>query len=53
MAESKSKAPFTLYTAPTPNGRKVTVFLEELKQVYGSKVDYECVPLHFKTASDR
>lgn len=36
--------PFLLYTAGTPNGRKVSVFLEELKTIYGSKVDYECAP---------
>jgi glutathione S-transferase len=37
---SKPK-PFVLYTAGTPNGRKVSVFLEELRAVYGDKVDYE------------
>lgn len=37
---SKPK-PFVLYTAGTPNGRKVSVFLEELRAVYGEKVDYE------------
>jgi glutathione S-transferase len=37
--------PLLLYTAGTPNGRKVSVFLEELKAIYGSKVDYECVAL--------
>ncbi|KIJ64470.1 hypothetical protein HYDPIDRAFT_175448 [Hydnomerulius pinastri MD-312] len=33
--------PFLLYTYGTPNGRKVSVFLEELKAIYGSKVDYD------------
>ncbi|KAG1872314.1 glutathione S-transferase [Suillus subalutaceus] len=33
--------PFVLYTAGTPNGRKVSVFLEELRAVYGEKVDYD------------
>ncbi|OAX44279.1 glutathione S-transferase [Rhizopogon vinicolor AM-OR11-026] len=33
--------PFLLYTAGTPNGRKVSVFLEELKAIYGTKVDYD------------
>lgn len=28
-------APIKLYTAPTPNGHKVSVFLEELKAAYG------------------
>lgn len=37
---SKPK-PFVLYTAGTPNGRKVSVFLEELRAVYGEKVDYD------------
>jgi glutathione S-transferase len=37
--------PFLLYTANTPNGLKVSAFLEELKLVYGSEVDYECVSL--------
>lgn len=37
---SKSK-PFVLYTAGTPNGHKVSVFLEELRAVYGDKVDYD------------
>ncbi len=32
--------PFMLYTAGTPNGHKVTVFLEELKALYPS-LDYE------------
>ncbi len=31
-----------LYTTATPNGHKVTVFLEELKAAYG--VEYEYVP---------
>lgn len=29
-----------LYTGPTPNGHKVSVFLEELKAAYGGP-DYE------------
>jgi len=36
-----SSKTFTFYTSPTPNGKKVSVYLEELKAVYGSKVDYE------------
>lgn len=35
------EAPILLYTAPTPNGHKVSVFLEELKLAYG--IQYECV----------
>jgi hypothetical protein len=41
--------PLLLYTAGTPNGRKVSVFLEELKAIYGSKVDYECVAPSYHT----
>lgn len=33
-----------LYTGPTPNGHKVSIFLEELKAAYG--VEYEYVPAH-------
>jgi len=36
-----STKPFLLYTAPTPNGLKVSVLLEELRAVYGSAVDYD------------
>ena len=36
-----SEAPFVLYTERTPNGRKVSVHLEELKGIYGDKVAYE------------
>lgn len=43
MSEETKQPPFLLYTAPTPNGRKVTVFLEELKAVYGDTVAYEYV----------
>ena len=28
------------YTAPTPNGHKVSVFLEELKAAYGLQYEY-------------
>ena len=35
------EARILLYTAPTPNGHKVSVFLEELKLAYG--IQYECV----------
>jgi glutathione S-transferase len=37
---STSIKPFLLYTAPTPNGQKVSVFLEELKAIYPS-IEYE------------
>ncbi|KAF8208842.1 glutathione S-transferase [Mycena galopus ATCC 62051] len=38
MASSK---PIMLYTAGTPNGRKVSVFLEELKAAYGLEYEYK------------
>ena len=38
-----AKAPFIFYTEGTPNGRKVSVYLEELKGIYGDKVAYEWV----------
>lgn len=34
--------PFVLYTAVTPNGQQVSVFLEELKSAYPqANIDYE------------
>lgn len=37
-----AQKPILLYTAKTPNGRKVSLFLEELKAAYGTDViDYE------------
>ena len=35
------EAPILLYTGPTPNGHKVSIYLEELKLAYG--LQYECV----------
>lgn len=34
-----AKQPLLLYTASTPNGHKASIFLEELKAIYG--LDYE------------
>ncbi|KZP00440.1 thioredoxin-like protein [Calocera viscosa TUFC12733] len=46
-AASMSK-PFTLWTAATPNGYKVSVYLEELKAAYGAdKIDYDVKSLAF------
>ena len=37
-----AQKPILLYSYGTPNGHKVTVFLEELKAAYGADViDYE------------
>ncbi|KAJ6584834.1 glutathione S-transferase [Mycena capillaripes] len=38
MASSK---PIMLYTVGTPNGRKVSVFLEELKAAYGTEYEFK------------
>lgn len=38
-ATAQTSKPLLLYTAGTPNGRKVSILLEELKVVYG--IDYE------------
>ena len=38
-----TKAPLILYTEATPNGRKVSVHLEELKSIYGDNAAYEYV----------
>ncbi|PCH40011.1 glutathione S-transferase C-terminal-like protein [Wolfiporia cocos MD-104 SS10] len=38
-ATSPSSKPLQLYTASTPNGRKVSILLEELKAMYG--IDYD------------
>lgn len=44
-AMSTTQKPIFLYTAATPNGKPVTVLLEELKAAYGvNKIDYESVP---------
>ena len=36
-----TKSPFIFYMDGTPNGKKISVYLEELKSVYGDKVAYE------------
>ncbi|KAI0712555.1 glutathione S-transferase C-terminal-like protein [Earliella scabrosa] len=38
-ATSPSSKPLQLYTAGTPNGRKVSILLEELQEQYGLKYD--------------
>ena len=39
-ATSPASKPFQLYTAGTPNGRKVSILLEELRDQYGLKYQY-------------
>jgi len=46
MAESIK--PFLLYTGPTPNGHKVSVFLEDLKPLYPD-VDYDVERIDIST----
>lgn len=41
MKQSPMSKPLLLYTAPTPNGHKVSILLEELKAAYGNLIDYE------------
>ncbi|KIM43339.1 hypothetical protein M413DRAFT_444170 [Hebeloma cylindrosporum] len=45
-ASANVRRPFLLYTGGTPNGRKVSVYLEELRDAYG--VDYEWVFIYTK-----
>ncbi|KAI0722965.1 glutathione S-transferase C-terminal-like protein [Earliella scabrosa] len=45
-------APLLLYTAPTPNGYKVTAYLEELKIVYGLQYEVERVDLSRNTQKE-
>ncbi|KDQ14859.1 hypothetical protein BOTBODRAFT_32213 [Botryobasidium botryosum FD-172 SS1] len=40
-----STKPLLLYTAGTPNGRKPSIFLEELKSAYGLEYDYRALAL--------
>ncbi|KAI8978798.1 glutathione S-transferase C-terminal-like protein [Trametes punicea] len=42
-ATSPSSKPLLLYTAGTPNGRKASIFLEELKAVYGLSYDVHAI----------
>jgi hypothetical protein len=39
---SMAAAPLQLYSLATPNGVRVTTYLEELKAAYG--LQYECAP---------
>ncbi|KAF8194235.1 glutathione S-transferase C-terminal-like protein [Pholiota molesta] len=41
---AESDAPFQLFTGRTPNGRKVSIFLEELRAYYGLP-DYDVYPI--------
>ena len=40
MSSTETHQPIVLYTAPTPNGFKVSTFLEELRAHYGGP-DYK------------
>lgn len=43
--------PFLLYTAGTPNGRKTSIYLEELKPWYW--IDYACVIFYLSLSSPK
>ncbi|KZT12931.1 glutathione S-transferase C-terminal-like protein [Laetiporus sulphureus 93-53] len=45
---SSGTKPFLLYTGATPNGHKVSVFLEELKVAYGGP-EYDVFPIDIST----
>ncbi|KAJ7498987.1 glutathione S-transferase [Mycena latifolia] len=45
---ASSTKPFLLYTGPTPNGHKVSVYLEELKALYPN-VDYDVEKIDIST----
>jgi len=40
---ASGNAPILLYSMATPNGKKVTVFLDELKEAYGLEYDLETI----------
>ncbi|KIJ69987.1 hypothetical protein HYDPIDRAFT_104656 [Hydnomerulius pinastri MD-312] len=42
-------APLLFYTAPTPNGHKVSIMLEELKAAYGDAIKYEVEKIDIST----
>ena len=46
---TQSDKPVVLYTQGTPNGWPISVFLEELKEKYGSP-DYESVAMSIRDA---
>ncbi|KAI0751424.1 glutathione S-transferase C-terminal-like protein [Daedaleopsis nitida] len=49
---SSGSAPLVLYTTGTPNGHKVSVFLEELKTAYGLQYDVEKIELSKNTQKE-
>jgi len=49
---SSSTKSLLLYTGPTPNGHKVSVFLEELKLAYGLKYDFEKIDISKNTQKE-
>lgn len=48
-----AKAPFILYTEGTPNGKKISVYLEELKSIYGDKVAYDVEHIALRTGKQK
>ncbi|TBU26001.1 glutathione S-transferase C-terminal-like protein [Dichomitus squalens] len=51
-ATSPSSKLLQLYTAPTPNGRKVSLLLEELKEQYGLKYDVHPIDIRKDTQKE-
>ncbi|KAI0357428.1 glutathione S-transferase C-terminal-like protein [Trametes cingulata] len=51
-ATSPSSKPLQLYTAGTPNGHKASVFLEELKQMYGIGYDVHAIDISAGTQKE-
>ncbi|KAI0770324.1 glutathione S-transferase C-terminal-like protein [Fomes fomentarius] len=49
---SSGEAPLLLYTTGTPNGHKVSVFLEELKAAYGLQYDVHKIDLSKNTQKE-
>ncbi|KAI0632436.1 glutathione S-transferase C-terminal-like protein [Trametes polyzona] len=50
-ATSPSRKPLLLYTWGTPNGHKVSIFLEELKEVYG--LPYDVHPIDISAGTQK
>jgi len=51
-ATAQTSKPFLLYTAGTPNGRKVSILLEELKAQYGIDYDVEKIDISKNTQKE-
>ncbi|OCH90433.1 glutathione S-transferase C-terminal-like protein [Obba rivulosa] len=52
MSTDTGTKPLVLYTTGTPNGHKVSIFLEELKEAYGLEYDYVKIDLSKNTQKE-